>query len=90
MTERSWTPTALLDAQVAHLFIALWVVTACAGWGCWWWEGFVAVIAFAVVKEFGFDFAIEGDSWMGSTQDFLAYLGGASLMTVAVYLFPMH
>lgn len=44
-----------------------------------WWYGFLAVLVFALVKEFIIDiFGKEQDSFLSSLKDFLFYMVGAA------------
>lgn len=80
----------MVDAQTAHFFIALWLVSVATGYGGQWWLGLALVVPLAAIKEFGFDIICEGDGWPDSVQDFIAYIAGATLMTSIIWLFPFR
>ncbi len=52
-----------------------------------WWYGFLAVLVFALVKEFVIDmFGKEHDSFMSSLEDFAFYMMGAGVAIAVVLL----
>jgi len=83
---KTWTPSADVDAQVAHIAVAcaaVWLGPACFSLSPWW--GVLGIQAFALVKEFVYDvgkgyfFGVipeEGDSWKGSLLDWSFYQVG--------------
>lgn len=68
-----WMPSADVDAQTAHFFVAMFIMAQARAWQWKWYAGAGIVVAFAVGKEFIFDFAVERDSWVGSARDFAWY-----------------
>lgn len=69
----TWMPTANLDAQCAHFFVAMWVMAQCRDWRWRWPWAAGIVVVFALVKEFGFDYWVEHDSTWGSARDACFY-----------------
>lgn len=75
-----WMPSFELVSQLAHFFAAAAVVLAAVY--LWGWRpatACLAMLAFALVKEFGFDLAIEQDALWSSCVDFSTYLLGVAV-----------
>ena len=71
-----WTPSELQMAQTSHVAIALAVVGWFACFGARGGLEALAVVGYAVLKEYVFDIIVEGDDWWDSTVDFLWYMAG--------------
>lgn len=71
-----WMPSAQVDAQTCHFFVAMWAMAQARDWKWRWAGAFAAVIGFAVFKEFVFDIIVEGDSFPSSSLDAAFYMIG--------------
>jgi hypothetical protein len=78
-------PSPNIAYQGVHALIGYGaVVTAAFKLHHWTW-GFVAVLVFALAKEFIIDiFGKEHDSFMSSVQDFTFYMVGAAVGIIVV------
>ena len=69
--------------QGVHALIGYGTVLTAAFTVHHWWYGFLAVLVFALVKEFIIDiFGKERDSFLSSLKDFIFYMVGAGVATV--------
>jgi hypothetical protein len=72
----SWEPSVNLIAQTAHFLGAATLVLLAARLGSPWWGQALAVLGWAVPKEWLFDLLVEQDTVKGSGRDFLWYMIG--------------
>jgi hypothetical protein len=73
-------PSPAVAYQAAHALIGYGAVLTAAFTLHHWTYGFLAVLVFALVKEFIIDiFGKEHDSFMSSLEDFLFYMVGAGV-----------
>lgn len=73
--------------QGVHALIGYGAVLTAAFTVHHWWYGFLAVLVFALVKEFLIDiFGKEHDSFRSSLKDFVFYMVGASAGIVVALL----
>lgn len=84
----SHNPSPNVAYQAVHALVGYGaVVTAACKLHHWSW-GFLAILAFGLVKEFIIDiFGREHDSFMSSLQDFTFYMVGAALGTTVAAVF---
>jgi hypothetical protein len=75
-------PSPGVAYQAVHALIGYGAVLTAAFTFHRWTYGFLAVLVFAVVKEFIVDiFGKEHDSFMSSLEDFVFYMVGAGVAT---------
>jgi hypothetical protein len=80
-------PSAAVAYQGVHFLIGYGVVLTAAFTLHHWTYGFLAVLLFALVKEFIIDiFGKEHDSFLSSLIDFAFYMIGAALAILVVLL----
>jgi hypothetical protein len=73
----TWYPSANVDAQTCHFFVAMWAMAQFRDWKFRLASAFAAVLGFALFKEFVLDlFVVEHDTVGGSGVDFLFYALG--------------
>jgi hypothetical protein len=81
-----WTPSPNYLAQNTHILGASSIVLFCALQGWNFWIGLGIVLVWALIKEFVLDlFVIEHDTLEGSDLDFLMYVIGATIASVAIF-----